>query len=142
MRLAELPVAQTTALRGLLALWRSHADVTLDGALEVMGGERGYDLVRSLRTDLDRSVIARYAPLVVDLDSSPTTLTLVINATADERLVLRTTRPIATAVIRSAAADEVTTVTRIGPGLVELAVPAYGSVTVHRPRAAPAVSAG
>ena len=41
MRLAELPAVQTTALRGLLALWRSHADVTLDGVLEVRGGERG-----------------------------------------------------------------------------------------------------
>ena len=48
--------------------------------------------------------------------------------------MLRTTRPIATAVIRSAAADEVATVTHIGPGLVELAVPAYGSVTMHRPQ--------
>ena len=54
-----------------------------------------------------------------------------INATADDRLVLRTTRPIATAVIRSAAADEVATVTDIGSGLVEIAVPAYGSVTVR-----------
>ena len=88
--------------------------------------------MRSVRTDLDRSVIARYSPCVVDLDTNPTTQTTVINATADDRLVLRTTRPIATAVIRSAAAEEIATVTGIGAGLVEIPVPAFGSVTVLR----------
>jgi len=132
MRLAELNPVQTSALRGLLALWRGQVEVTLDGVLEVYGGERGYDLVRSVRADLDRSVIARYSPCVVDLDINPTTQTTVINATADDRLVVRTTRPITAGVIRSAAAEEIGTVTRVGPGLVEIAMPAYGSVTLHR----------
>jgi len=133
MRLAELNQVQTSALRGLLALWQGHIDVTLDGVLQVSGGERGYDLVQSVRTDLDRSVIARYGPCVVDLDTSSTTLTTVINATAEDRVVLRTTRAIAEAVIRSAAAEEIAKAAQLGPGLVEIAVPAYGSVTVHRP---------
>jgi alpha-galactosidase len=133
MRLAELNQVQTSALRGLLALWRSHVDVTLDGVLEVHGGERGYDLVRSVRTDLNRSVIARYSPSLVDLDISPTRQTTVINATSDDRVVMRTTRPITAAVIRSAAADEIATVKWVGPGLVEMAVPPYGSATLHRP---------
>ena len=132
MRLADLPPVQSQALRGLLALWRSHAEVTLDGVLEVQGGERGYDLVRSVRTDLDRSVIARYAPLVVDLDTNPTRQATVINATADDRLVLRTTWPITTAIIRSAAADEIATVRGIDFGLVEIPVPAFGSVALLR----------
>ena len=115
-----------------LALWRSHSDVTLDGVLDVRGGERGYDLVQAVRTDLDRSVIARYSPCVVDLDTNPTTRTTVINATSDDRVVVRTVRPIAEAVIRSAAADEIAIVTDIDSGLVEIAVPAYGSVALHR----------
>ena len=133
MRLAELNQLQTGALRGLLALWRSQVEVILDGALEVHGGERGYDLVRAVRADLDRSVIARYSPCVVDLDTTPTTQITVINATTDDRLVVRTTRPITAAVIRSAAADEITTMSGLDRGLVEIAVPAYGSVTLHRP---------
>jgi len=132
MRLAELDQGQTDALRGLLMLWRSLAEVTLDGTLEVLGGERGYDLVRAVRSDLDRSVVARYSHCVVDLDKRPTAHTTVMNATTDHRVVVRTSRPIIGGVIRSAAAAEVGTVGELGLGLVEIEVPAFGSVTLLR----------
>ena len=130
MRLSDLPPEQLTALRGLLALWRQHSDVTLDGVLYLSGAERGYDLVSAVRADLDRSVIACYSPLVVDLDAHPTAETTVINATPTERLVLRTSRPIADGVVRSANGTEVAPLTPATPGLIELAVPAYGSTTI------------
>lgn len=76
-------------LRGLLALWRDRAAVSLDGSLDVHGVERGYDLVHAGRVDLDRSVIACYAPLVIDLDQKPAAETTIINATFDRRVVLR-----------------------------------------------------
>lgn len=131
MRLSDLPPEQWTALRGLLALWRQHCDVTLDGVLHLWGTERGYDLIRAVRADLDRSVIARYSPLVVDLDAHPTAETTVINATPTERLVLRTVRPIAGGVVRSADGTEIAPLTPAAPGLIELAVPAYGSATIR-----------
>lgn len=132
MRLAELDEGQAEAVRGLLALWRSQVEVTLDGTLEAHGGERGYDLVRAVRADLDRSVVARYSPRMIDLNSSPTTHTTVLNATADHRVVVRTSRPIIGGVIRSAAAAEVGTVRELAPGLIEIDVPAFGSVSIQR----------
>ena len=68
MALATLADEQAEALAGLLALWQDLAPVVLDGTLDVRGSERAYDLVRADRVDLGRSVIARYAPVVVDLD--------------------------------------------------------------------------
>ena len=131
MRLSELNQTQATALSGLLELWRRQADVTLDGMLEVEGPERGYDLVRAVRSDLRRSVIARYAPLLIDLDEQPTAETILINATRSDRLVVRTSQPITGGVVRTASAAEAGTVAPTQPGLVELTVPPYGSVTVH-----------
>jgi alpha-galactosidase len=130
MRLSHLSHLQATALGGLLALWREHAEVTLTGTLDVRGAERGYDLVRAIRPDLGRSVIARYAPIVVDLDERPTSETAVLNATPHDRLILRTSRPIIGGVARAATAAEAWNITPSAPGLVELAVPPYGTVTI------------
>jgi alpha-galactosidase len=129
MRLSELALEQAAALRGLIALWRDQSAVTLDGHLNVQGAERGYDVVSAVRADLGRSVVARYAPVVVEVGA--TSETTVINATADERLVLRTVRPIIGGVVRSAAAVEIEALAPAGPGLVEIPVPAYGSVTIR-----------
>lgn len=131
MRLSDLGPAQTTALLGLLQLWDSLADVTMDGALQVHGAEHGYHLVRAARPDLGRSVVARYAPLVVDLDDQPTAETTVINATPDDRLVVRTSRAITAGITRNATGAAHRTIVPSGPGLVELAVPAWGSVTIQ-----------
>ncbi len=68
MALANLADEQAEALAGLLALWQEHSPVVLDGTLDVRGSERAYDLVRADRVDLGRSVIGRYAPVVVDLE--------------------------------------------------------------------------
>jgi alpha-galactosidase len=131
MQLSALPEAQRTALRGLLDLWRSQADVTLDGVLELRGAEHGYDLVRAARVDLDRTVIVRYAPITVELDERSTGEVTIINATPADKLVLRTARPITGIVVRSAAAEGTSMPLAAGPGLVELAVPPYGSVTLQ-----------
>ena len=69
--------------------------------------------------------------MVVDLDAHPTAETTVINATPTERLVLRTVRPIAGGVVRSADGAEIAPLTPAAPGLIELAVPAYGSATIR-----------
>ncbi|MFZ1410286.1 MAG: alpha-galactosidase, partial [Micropruina sp.] len=85
MRLSALDQVQAAALRGLLALWRDQAEVALDGVLTGEGAERGYALVRAVRTDLERSVIARYTPVVVELDEAPTAEVTLINATSSGR---------------------------------------------------------
>jgi len=130
MPLSALSETQATALRGLLALWRDHAAIILGGTIDVRGAERGYDLVRAVHAAAGRSVIARYAPVVVDLDDADVSEAIVINATCDARLVLRTIRPITDGVVRSAASFVVATVAPTGSGLVEIDVPAFGSVTV------------
>lgn len=129
MQLSVLPAAQRMALRGLLDLWRNQADVTLDGVLEPRGAEHGYDLVRAVRADLDRSVMVRYAPVVIDLDELSTAEISIINATSADRIVVRAAPRITGGVVRSATAAEIATVTPTGPGLIELVVPPYGSVT-------------
>jgi alpha-galactosidase len=128
MRLGELDEVQRAALRGLLRLWRDHADTILDGTIHVQGAERGYDLVRALRADAVRAVIVRYADLVIDVDEQPTAEVLLVNATPSSRAVLRTIRPIAGGIVRDASAVGIDTITRRQPGLVEIAVPSYGSV--------------
>ena len=87
MALANLADEQAEALAGLLALWQEHSPVVLDGTLDVRGSERAYDLVRADRVDLGRSVIGRYAPVVVDLDL-PGEVTI-MNATAEDSVVIR-----------------------------------------------------
>lgn len=129
MRLSALDSGQAAGLRGLLALWRDQAAVTLDGVLTVAGAERGYDLVRAVRADLGRGVIARYAALVVDVgDTDEVTI---LNATFDERVAVRASRPILGGAVRDAAAAVIGTLDASGPGLVDLAVPPYGSVTLQ-----------
>lgn len=130
MCLSALPREQVSALRGLLDLWREHVDVVLGGTLTTSGAEHGYDVVGAVRADLGRSVIARYVPTVVDLGAQQAAATTVINATPVAKLVLRVARPVSGGVVRSAAADEIATVAPMGVGLVELAVPPYGSVTL------------
>ena len=132
MPLSALSEVQATALRGLLTLWRDLAAITLGGTIDVRGAERGYDLVRAVHAESGRSVIARYAPVVVDLDDATVSKATIINATSDARLVLRTTRPITDGVVRSAAATVIiASVAPTGFGLVEIDVPAFGSVTVR-----------
>ena len=130
MRLSELAAVQANALHGLLQLWRDLADVTQHGTLEVSGAERGYDLVRAHRPDLARTVVARYAPVVVDLD--PAGSTTILNATHDHRLVVRTPSPITGVTVRAADAQPIAAApATTSGGLIELTVPAFGSITVH-----------
>ena len=62
------------------------------------------------------------------MDEQPTAEVLLVNATPSTRAVLRTIRPIAGGIVRNASAVEIDTITRRQPGLVEIAVPSYGSV--------------
>lgn len=131
MRLADLPAEQATALGGLLRWWRDLAPVVLEGRIEVTGPERGYTTVRAVRADLDRAVVASYAPVVVDLGADlPGEVTLV-NATAATSVVVRTQgRSITAGVLRSSGAADIGAVPPSGVGLVELPVPAYGSAVL------------
>ncbi|SDE09905.1 alpha-galactosidase [Auraticoccus monumenti] len=131
MRLATLDQEQRTALRGLLRLWREHSEVTLHGELQVLGPERGYDVVTATRADLDRSVTVRSAPVVVDLDTQPVTGVSVVNATPEPVLLARTSRQVLGGVVRSSSGAETGGLSPTGPGLLELAVPAWGSVTLR-----------
>lgn len=132
MRLAELDDSQRTTLRWLLQLWRSQSDVTLDGRISTRGAEHGHQLASAIRTDLDRSVIAAYAPLVVDLDmdTGGTGRTVVINATCAPGLVVRTRRPIRSGTILDVNGTKITEIGPTRAGLVELPVPAYGIATI------------
>ena len=147
MRLRELAAEQQEAVRGLIALWRGQSDVILDGILEVHGAERGYDLVTAASHDQRRRVIVRYADLVIDLnkigtstatdgsvtagiDHPPAAEVTIINATSSPRVLVRSSMPVTGGVVRSAAAAVVGNVDRCSPGLIDLDVPAFGSVTV------------
>lgn len=144
MRLRDLPGEQREAVRGLLALWRDHSDVVLDGTLTVRGAERAYDVVSAVSRDRRRRVVARYSDLVIHLDDtedtsgypatvvadhSPVEVTI-INATHESRIAVRTNNAISGGVIRSAAAAVVGSVDQYGPGLIDLDVPAFGSITL------------
>ena len=130
MLLAGLSEEQTAAVAGLLALWQEHAPVVLDGTLTVQGSERAYDLVRAEGSDLARTVVARYAPVVVDL-ATPGEVTI-LNATPDEAVVVRVVAgcSVQGGETRSASAATTGPVARLSNGLHELTVPAYGSVTL------------
>lgn len=130
MLLADLSAEQSAAVTGLLALWQGQAAVVLDGTLTVHGSERAYDWVRAHRSDLGRSVVARYAPVVVDV-TDPGELTI-LNATAEDSVVIRVAagRSVRDGHVRSATAAIVGPVERLSSGLHELRVPAYGSVTL------------
>ncbi len=130
MLLADLSTEQSTALAGLLELWQGQAPVVLDGTLTAHGSERAYDLVRAVRADLGRSVVGRYAPVVVDVaDEGELTI---LNATAEDSVVIRVApgSSIRTGDVRSPAAATVDSVGPLGSGLHELRVPAYGSATL------------
>jgi alpha-galactosidase len=130
MELATLPDEQSEALAGLLALWQEHAPVVLDGTLDVRGSERAYDLVRADRVDLAQTVISRYAPVVVDLDL-PGEVTI-LNATAENSVVIRlgAGRSVTSGAVRSASATVVGQIGDLAAGLHDVAVPAYGSLTL------------
>ncbi|HEY5978490.1 MAG TPA: glycoside hydrolase family 36 protein [Microlunatus sp.] len=134
VRLSDLSDAQRETLRWLLQLWQSHADLVLDGRIHTRGVEHGHHLASAIRTDLDRSVVVAYAPLVVDLDhdTGECRQALVINATSTTGLVVRTRRGISSGIIRDVGGTMVGDVGRIPAGLIELAVPAYGTVTIIR----------
>jgi len=131
MRLAALDEVQSTALAGLLDLWREHAEVTLHGELAVSGAERGYDTVAAVRRDLDRSVVARYAPVVVDLDEHPTGRVDVVNATAEARVTVRTRRRVVAGSTRTASGAPSGSVPTGVSGLVDLPVEPWGSVALQ-----------
>jgi hypothetical protein len=105
--------------------------VVLDGTLDVRGSERAYDLVRADRVDLERTVISRYAPVVVDLDL-PGEVTI-LNATAEDSVVIRvaTGRSVTSGTVRSASATVVGQVGDLAGGLHDVAVPAHGSMTLE-----------
>ncbi|HEY5784151.1 MAG TPA: glycoside hydrolase family 36 protein [Microlunatus sp.] len=132
MRLAELDDRQRTTLRWLLQLWRSQSDVTLDGRVSTRGVEHGHQLASAIRTDLDRSVIVAYAPLVVDLDhdTGGTSRTVLVNASPSTGLVVRTRRPISAGTILDVGGAQIADVGPTRAGLLELAVPAYGIATI------------
>lgn len=130
MRLSDLDESQAPALRGLLTLWRDQSDVTLSGVLTVAGAERGYDVVRAVRADIGRSVVARYSSVVVDLDEAPTPEVSLLNATPDGRIAVRTSRPILRGIVRDAAAARTGGLEPTGTGLVDLVVPPFGSATL------------
>ena len=130
MRLSDLSEVQATALGGLLRLWRDQADVTLDGAIEAFTGPNAATTwsrspCRS-RTQRHRSLRpARRRP------GRATALeTTVINAT---QWTGSSCVPLGRSPERSATATaaEATSITPTGAGLVELAVPPYGSLTIH-----------
>lgn len=130
MLLAELSREQSAAVAGLLDLWQRQTPVVLDGTLAVHGSERAYDLVRAERPDLGRSVVGRYAPVVVDVtDDGELTI---LNATATGSVVIKVHpgRSVLDGEVRSPAAAIVGSVEPLGSGLHELEVPAYGSVTL------------
>ena len=123
MRLSDLTVAQATTLRHLLTRWRDQAEVTLGGDLDFAGAERGYDLVRATRPDLNRTVILVYTPIVIDLDVTHTTETIINNATTSGRVVLRTSRPVAGGTIHSMCGDYIMQLDPAEPGRIQLTVP-------------------
>jgi len=127
IRLKDLSVEQRDALTGLLALWRETSAVSLHGELEVDGAERNYHLVKA--STRGRTVIARYAPCVVELGPGSTGETTILNATPDTRLTLRMAHE-QHGVLRSASGQVVSELATVGPGLVDLPVPAFGSVTL------------
>lgn len=130
MLLAGLTGEQSEALAGLLALWQELAPVVLDGTLTVQGSERAYDLVRADRADLGRSVIGRYAPVVVEVDF-PGEVSI-MNATAEDSVVVRLGAgwSVRAGTTRSAAAAVVGQVGVLGTGLHDVPVPPYGSLTL------------
>lgn len=68
---------------------------------------------------------------MADLDDQPVREVTILNATPDGRLVVRTQRSIDSGIVRSASAVPAVTLGPLAPGLVELAVPAWGSTTLH-----------
>jgi len=130
MALETLTDEQSQALAGLLSLWQDHSPVVLDGTLDVAGSERAYDLVRADRVDLGRSVIARYAPVVIDLDL-PGDVTI-MNATAEDSVVVRLAAgwSVQAGTTRSAAGGVVGEVGVLADGLHDVPVPPYGSLTL------------
>ena len=120
---------QSEALAGLLTLWQ-HLPPSCSRHSGVRGSERGYDLVRADRVDLGRSVIARYAPVVIDLDL-PGEMTI-MNATAESSVVIKLPAGLAIdgGTARSAAATVTAEIAGLPGPLAEIAVPPYGSLTL------------
>ncbi|HEU5486098.1 MAG TPA: glycoside hydrolase family 36 protein [Microlunatus sp.] len=131
MRLDQLSELQSSALSGLLSLWADSASVVLDGSLTVRGSERSYDLVRAERADLARTVISRYAPVPVDVDEAGEVL--ILNATADQRVLVRLGAELAITggSVRDPSVAVVAEVAAGTAGLAELIVPAYGSLSLE-----------
>lgn len=107
--------------------------VSLDSRLDTQGAQHGHQLVRATRHDLGRGVAVAYAPVVVDLhdgDGPGPTEILVVNACSANRLVLRAPAPVTSGVVRSASGTVIADIGSRGSGLLEIDVPAFGSITV------------
>ncbi|WP_114856115.1 glycoside hydrolase family 36 protein [Brachybacterium sp. YJGR34] len=139
MRLTELPARQLKTVRNLLQLWRDHAELVLHGDLVVTGAQRGYDTVAAVRPDLGRAVIARYAPQPIELGSVFVAEVTILNATAEASLLVRTPCAILGGSVRTADGTLHSELTAHAPGLVDLAVPPWGrvSITLEVPAGAP-----
>lgn len=132
MRLTELPGEQAAALRGLLQLWRDHREVILDGVLHTQGAENNHLLVCAVHGGKNQSVAVAYTPSLVHVTHAgrPPAEMLIVNATASDRLLLRTTDKITGGVVRSATGQVIADLDPRDAGLHELPVPAYGSLTL------------
>ena len=90
-------------------------------------------MVAATHSSLDRSVVARYADVVVDLDQHPTGTVMLINATPATRVVIRTGRAITGGETRAPDTSVITQLRPVPAGLVELELPGFGSATITLP---------
>jgi alpha-galactosidase len=130
MRLADLPSDQSEALAGLLSLWQRQAPAVLEGSLSVQGSERNYDLVRAHHPELGQTVIGRYAPIVVDVDT--TGEVTILNATAEDSVIVRlaTGHTVRRGLVRGASTTIAGEHGPLTAGVHEIAVPPFGSLTL------------
>jgi alpha-galactosidase len=140
MRLAELSSEEVETLAGLLAFWQDHSEVLLTGRLRVSGSEASYPLVAAVREDLGQAVIVAYAPQVIDLDSVGAAQVTLVNATATPALVIRTARPITSAVLHNARGRSMGPGESLPSGLHEIPVQPWGGVSLGLTTTPPGVT--
>lgn len=129
MRLGGLDGVQLAALRHHLDLWTRWKDVALFAPLQVAGAELGYTSVGAVAGG--RAVMAAYEPVVLDVPDANEVL--VLNATADARMVVRATTSFTVAETHGPAGEKADgSGTSVPSGLHELAVPAWGTALLRR----------
>lgn len=124
MPLATLDEVQRRTLAHHLRLWRAWSDVSLFGDLDVHGIELGYTHVSA--SVGQRSVVAAYAPVVVDVH--PGADTLVLNGSASDRLPCRLPVPAQLTVV--SPTGETVADRSVEAGLTELEIPAFGTARI------------